>query len=77
MVFARYARHEVAFTQEPSCLRMARELDVALTKLLGNSNQPFFFGRLGRGQPPVARSLRLPVEKLVEISGPLHADESG
>jgi hypothetical protein len=66
LVFAAYARAGTRFTQVASALVRAGTVAATLDRLLGvpTARATFFLGRIGDGAPPVARSLRLPLERL-------------
>ena len=67
LVFAEYVRRRVEFTSVPSARRRAAWVERRLARLLGEEAAPatVFLGRLGFGSPHFARSLRLPLERLV------------
>jgi nitroreductase len=66
LVFADYARRQVPFT----CVTPARERAAAVASLLDGclgaerAGRAVFLGRVGRGAPARARSLRLPLDRL-------------
>jgi nitroreductase len=68
LVFARYAREGVRFSMRERALRRARGIAARLDRLLGADVAPrvVFLGRIGEGRPAQARSLRLPLERLLE-----------
>jgi nitroreductase len=67
LVFARYAREGVRFTGRAAALRRASRVRSALDRLLGADMAPraVFMGRIGIGPPASARSLRLPLDRLL------------
>ena len=74
LVFAAYARERRQFSAEPSSLDEAGKVAGALQELIGDPDtirRAVWLGRLGEGSAPQARSLRLPIDKL------LHAPRSG
>lgn len=68
LVFARYARESRSFSVKPGATPEARRVQERLEALLGGdtaASRCVYMGRLGFGAPPAARSLRLPLEKLL------------
>jgi nitroreductase len=67
LVFADYARTGVKFTSVESARRRAGWVERRLALLLGEQGAPatVFLGRLGQGRPHSARSLRLPLDRLM------------
>ncbi|HEV8500054.1 MAG TPA: molybdopterin biosynthesis protein MoeY [Casimicrobiaceae bacterium] len=67
IVFARYARESVCFTQRADALARAAAIARELGELAGADVAPrvVFMGRIGSGRPCVARSLRLPTQDLM------------
>jgi nitroreductase len=74
LVFARFAREAVRFTQSPVALARAQAVSRELDELVGRDAAPriAFMGRIGHGEPRAARSLRLPAKALMVA----HAAES-
>lgn len=68
LVFARYAREGVRFSDAPAALRLAQSVRARLERILGvdAAAKAMFMGRIGAGAPAQARSLRLPLERLLE-----------
>ena len=68
LVFARYAREGVRFSASEHATPRAEAIRVALDRLLGSDIAPraVFMGRIGAGKPARARSLRLPLERLLK-----------
>jgi hypothetical protein len=65
LIFTRYLRSGIAFTQHEGSRRRAQDLSDQLGTVLGeHAPQAVFMGRLGHAPLPSARSLRLPLEKL-------------
>lgn len=67
LVFAEYVRRQVEFTSVKSAGPRARWVERRLAQLIGEEAAPatVFLGRLGYGKPHDARSLRLPLERLL------------
>ena len=66
IVFAGYARAGKRFTQVAPAIQRAGEVARSLERLLGGrSDRAIFLGRVGHGPVAVARSLRLPLERLL------------
>lgn len=67
LIFAGYARAGVEFTENRRAILDAQELAAELQSLLGSEVLPrgVFLGRLGYGTRPTARSLRLPLRRLL------------
>lgn len=68
LAFARYVRQGVRFTSDRRAQRRAEEIRRLVIRLLGPEVEPraVFMGRIGAGEPARARSLRLPLERLIE-----------
>lgn len=71
VIFTRYFREGLAFASDTGALALAGRLNGRLEDLLTTKNVPklFFIGRLGWGSAPRARSLRLPLESLIQTDG--------
>ena len=66
LVFSRYVRQERLFTQSAAAWKQAQVLSAQLNKVLaGATPRATFMGRIGHGAPPWARSLRLPLQRLI------------
>jgi len=67
LVFARYARDGVRFSASSGALEQAQAIRAALDRLLGldGAQRAMFMGRIGAGDPARARSVRLPLERLM------------
>ena len=67
LIFARYDRERRHFTGVASAVRRAQATRRALERLLGVNvaERAVFMGRIGAGHPAKARSLRLPLERLL------------
>jgi molybdopterin/thiamine biosynthesis adenylyltransferase/nitroreductase len=67
LIFARYVREGRRFTVDDQALKAAQRLtrDFALWLAPEPIEQVVFFGRIGHGRAPEARSLRLSVEELL------------
>ncbi len=72
LIFSWYVNAEQRFSALPELWNDALELRGDLERLLGKDilSRAVFFGRIGAGSPPVARSLRLPLERLLVERGP-------
>jgi len=68
IIFAEYARKGIRFTSDASALRKAERLRGDLSALAGEANvtKAVFAGRVGYGAAPSARSVRLPLPKLLK-----------
>ncbi|NCT82140.1 MAG: molybdopterin biosynthesis protein MoeY [Comamonadaceae bacterium] len=71
LVFTRYAREGVDFSNKPGAQQMAQRLGRRFVDVVGEqaAAHAVFMGRVGHGQQPSSRSLRRPLESLM-ISGP-------
>ena len=67
LIFAEYVRDGVRFSQTPHAQALAEALASELVQLIGpeRAASAVFMCRVGAGQPPRSRSLRLPLEKLM------------
>ena len=72
LVFAEYVRRKVDFTGVQGARRRAAWVERRLARLLGEEGAPatVFLGRLGYGRPHFARSLRLPLDRLLVPARP-------
>ena len=70
LIFARYARDHVRFTTSEPAIEQASEIRAAVDKLLGPdvASRAMFLGRIGAGRPATARSIRLPLEQLLQTN---------
>jgi hypothetical protein len=68
LIFSGYARDGIRFTRQTQAQEKAQRLGHDLEALIGveNSRHAVFMGRLGSGKPPESRSLRLPLDQLLE-----------
>jgi nitroreductase len=68
LVFARYARQDVHFATSTRAIEQAQAIRAALDRLLGPdvALRAMFMGRIGAGKPAEARSIRLPIERLMQ-----------
>ena len=69
LVFARYLVDGLPFTRDAASRRRAEAVASRLRDLLGGTEalaRAVFLGRIGAGEPPPSRSLRLSLEELVE-----------
>ena len=68
LVFARYAREGIRFSAAADALSRARTVRESVERLLGAevAERAVFMGRLGAGSPAKDRSLRLPLERLLQ-----------
>jgi hypothetical protein len=69
LIFSGYARDNIIFTRQTQAQEKAHRLAHDLETLIGieNSRRAVFMGRLGSGKPPKSRSLRLPLDQLMEM----------
>ena len=69
LAFAEYVRRGVEFTSVHNARERGAWVERRLADLLGEKAAPatMFLGRVGYGQPAQARSLRLPLERLLNI----------
>lgn len=67
LIFSRYIREQRPFTETEKATEWARRISADMSALFGqdNASSAVFMGRLGYQPPPFARSLRLPMEKLL------------
>ena len=72
LIFARYLRQGVPFTQEQTVRARTERMAQALATRIGapDTERAVFMGRVGRGTPPRARSLRLPLARLMGSTDP-------
>ncbi len=69
LIFSRYVRKGITFTQDGQATALARSLEQALGRLLGTeADRSVWMARLGAGAGPSARSTRLPLERLLRVS---------
>ncbi len=68
LIFSRYARDSLAFSQSDGAMSRARDVCARVERLLGAdvARRAVFLGRIGDGTPAASRSLRLPLEKLLQ-----------
>lgn len=68
LIFARYARAGVRFTTNARATEQAREIRAAVDRLFGPdvASRAMFMGRIGAGKPAEARSMRLPLDQLMQ-----------
>ena len=68
LIFASYLRDDIRFCEDPAIRRRAQRCHRHLKRVLHpeSDESAFFFGRLGFGQAARARSLRRPLDKLLE-----------
>ena len=66
LVFARYARNTVEFSSSPGASARAKHIAELLADLVGRdvAERAVFMGRIGKGQTPTARSLRMDLNEL-------------
>ncbi|MCG5512186.1 ThiF family adenylyltransferase [Ectothiorhodospira shaposhnikovii] len=71
LIFASYVHGQVEFSRESKSMERAVRLTRDLQALAGETavRQGVFMGRVGYGPNPAARSLRLPLSKLLTSSG--------
>lgn len=68
LIFSRFAREKRQFTDDPKAIKNARQLKRQLEILVGKDNldSAVFMGRVGYGRYPDSRSVRLPLDKLID-----------
>ena len=73
LIFASYVYHDIPFSAQQSSLQRARRLTRNLEALFGEPacRQGVYMGRVGFGPAPTARSLRLPLERLLVRADPV------
>lgn len=69
LIFSGYVREKLTFTREARLVAYAEKLSSRFESLFGKSETErlVFVGRIGHGKAAHARSLRLPVDKLVSV----------
>lgn len=67
LIFARYLREQVPFTNSTGLRALARRLSLKLTEVVGTENIPrtVFMGRMGVGPTSQSRSLRKPLTAFI------------
>lgn len=67
LIFGKYMRKGIEFTKESNGMKQAEELSTQINHLLGDQDAPLaaFMGRIGAGNAPTARSLRMPLDRLL------------
>ena len=72
LIFGRYVREGVPFSRLSAARRRAQALYSRLAALLPGQEvgRAVFLGRVGRGRPAASRSLRRPVETLIQAGRP-------
>lgn len=66
LIFSRYVRDAIAFSDSPSSLALARRLAEQTSHLIGlNLPNAAWIGRLGVASPPKSRSTRRPLQSLI------------
>jgi len=77
VVFQEYLADQVPFTGEAKILDGARAVVRGLQSFLGqDAGRCIYMGRLGAGNPPIARSTRLPLEDLIVTGWADDSDQS-
>jgi nitroreductase len=68
LIFARYARDGVSFAESSRAVEQAQRVRASVDHLLGSdvASRAVFAGRIGAGRPAAARSMRLPLDQLLE-----------
>lgn len=66
VVFSRYARDQVPFTQDLKLLAKGQKMERHLASLFGEEIAPriVMLSRIGKGKPPSSRAIRLSMEEL-------------
>ncbi|MEO7781466.1 MAG: molybdopterin biosynthesis protein MoeY [Candidatus Nitrotoga sp.] len=69
LIFGRYVREDRLFSRLPGAMETATHLGVRLSGLLQNDavGRAVFLGRIGNGRSASSRSLRLPIQKLLQF----------
>jgi len=65
VIFAKYLNNDLKFTEDNDVIKNAKKGKDMFEKLVNNSENTVFMGRVGRSELPKARSTRLPLEKLI------------
>jgi hypothetical protein len=67
LIFAQYGQQQIAFTRVPALRAQAVGVADGLAALAGGQSlaQAVFLGRIGASKPPEARSLRLPLARML------------
>lgn len=67
VIFARYQRNQIVFTETLEAIRLAEVLRARLKQALPDADEEslFFLGRIGNAKKPATRSMRLPLERLL------------
>jgi hypothetical protein len=67
LIFRSYAVRDLSFSRRAGSLDHARKIARDLERLIGKeqADRAFFLGRIGRGDFPPSRSLRLPLSALL------------
>lgn len=69
LIFSQYARHGVSFSKVAPAAQRAKDLAIDLEQLIGvSTSKVVFMGRVGHGKAPTARSMRLSLDKLLQLS---------
>lgn len=70
LIFNSYISNNVAFSKSNTCQILAKKLSHNLNRLIvpESARNAVFMGRIGTGRQPRARSVRLPLEKLIVSS---------
>lgn len=73
LIFASYVREGIRFSERQASLENARKLTQELERLIGREavERAVYMGRIGFGPAPRARSIRLPLQKLIIENPPL------
>lgn len=67
LIFYSYVKESIGFSSRPGSINDARKIASKLDGIIGEdaASRTVFLGRIGRGQPALSRSLRLPVNLLL------------
>jgi hypothetical protein len=66
LIFSRYARLGVRFSEQASSIELARQLSSKVTELVGPAAETaVWMGRIGNGSAPESRSIRRPIDSLM------------
>lgn len=67
VIFSRYVRKGLQFSKKANMFEQAEKLERKINDLIDARNShPAFMGRVGAGHAPAARSLRLPLSRLMK-----------
>ena len=70
VIFAKYLDQNIHFTSDNSVVDNAEKGKKMFEHIVANAENTFFLGRVGRSEIPKARSIRLPLDKLIIKANP-------